>query len=480
MIPDTSTIRRVAAVLMALPILGCAAQMYRPQPLEPARIATELGARRSDDPGLRAFMERHGYPVSTWPPAQWDLAALTLMAVYFHPDMEVARANLEVQRAGEITAGQRPNPRGGPLLEHHTGKGNVDSPWSIGLGLDIPIELGDKRAARIARAEQMSEAARLSIGETAWRVRSRLRQRFVAVYAAKAEAALLKRELAVREQEVAMLERRAKAGEANPSEVTLARLRLQSARLAVDGADGTIRAARAALAEALGLPFERAETLALGFDKLDSGELAPIPAEAVQRAALQNRLDLRQGEARYAAAEAALREEIAKQYPDLNLSPGLLWDQGDWVNSLGALVLLPVLNRNEGPIAEAEARRKLEAARFTSLEAGVFAELASARVRFEAALKAWNTAKGLVAQETGRIEDVRKLIAFGEADRLSLIEAQIELVAAQRAELKAKIDAFQAWGGVEDAVQRPLDPNDLPADLGTAPPRAAAPQGAGK
>jgi outer membrane protein TolC len=465
----------VAAVLMALPVLGCALQSYRPQPLEPARIAAELGARRSDDEALRAFLERHGATFADWPPRQWDLPALTLMAVYFHPDMEVARVNLELQRAAEITAGQRPNPKGGPLLEHHTGQGTVDSPWSIGLGLDIPIELGGKRDARIARAEQLSEEARLAIAEAAWRVRNRLRQRFVETYAAEATSALLKRELDIRSREAAMLERREKAGEASPSEVTLARLRLQETRLAVDGADGNIRAVRASLAEALGLPFGQVETMPLGFGTMASGEIGNLPAETVQNAALQNRLDLRQGLARYAAAEATLREEIARQYPDLNLSPNLLWDQGDWVKSLGAMILLPILNSNEGPISVAEAKRKLEAARFTSLEAGVFAGLSTARVRFEAALKSWNTAKGLIAQQSGRLDDIKKLIAHGEADRLSLVEAEIELVAAERAELRAKIEALKAWGAVEDAVQRPLDGGDLPADLGGAnPPEAGA------
>lgn len=481
MISGTSTLRRVTAVLLTLPILGCAAQVYRPQPLEPAKVASELGQRRSDDADLRAFLERHGYPVAKWPPAAWDLAGLTLMAIYFHPDMEVARAKLDVQRAAEITAGQRPNPRGGPVLQHHTSQGNAstDSPWSIGVGLDIPIELGDKRAARIARAEQLSAEARDAIGETAWKVRSRLRQSYVAVYAAEQTAALLKRELAIHEQEVAMLEGRQKAGEASPSEVTLARLRLQQTRLAADAAAGKIQAARASLAQSLGLPFGQADAMKLRFGTITDGEFPPLPEKAAQQAALQNRLDLRQGLARYAAAEQALRGEIAKQYPDLDLSPGLLWDQGDWVNSLGALVLLPILNRNEGPIAEAEANRKLAAARFKSLEAGVFAELATARVKFDAALKSWATAKKLIAQEKGRIEETKKLIAFGEADTLSLVEAQVEMIAAERAELQTRIAAVEAWGGVEDAVQRPLDSSEPPYSDDTAAPKPQDKAGGG-
>lgn len=466
-------IRPLGAALLALSLFGCANQTYRPQPLEPARIAAELGERRNDDDGVRAFMERHGLAAKDWPLQKWNLQALTLMAVYFHPDMEVARINLDVRRAGVITAGQRPNPKGGPLLEHHSAAGNdiANSPWSLGLGLGIPIELGDKRIARIERAEQLSEEAKLAIAEAAWKVRSRLVQRSIDVYNAESESELSKRELDIRSQEAAMLERRQKAGEASPSEVTLARLQLQRIRLAVDGAEGNIRAARAGLAEALGLPFAEVEHMTLDFATFDAGKAAALPESAVQRAALQNRLDLRGALARYGAAEATLREEIAKQYPNLDLSPGLLWDQGDWIKSLGAVVLLPILNNNEGPIAEAEAKRKLEAVRFVSLEAGVFAELAAARVRYEASLRVLDTAKGLVSQQTARLEEIEKLIAFGEADRLSLVEAQIELIAAERAELVAKIAALRARSALEDAIQRPLEAGEAPEDL-AAPPQA--------
>ena len=439
------TIRRTIAVLMALPLAstigGCATQDYRPQPLEPARVAQELGDRRDDDAGLRDFMERHGYKAEQWPLPQWDLEALTLMAVYFHPDMEVARANLELQRAGKITAGERPNPRGGPLIEHHSAasNGTVDTPWSIGLGLYIPIELGGKRDARLARAEQLGEEARLAVAEAAWRVRSRLRQRFVESFAATAASDFNKREFDLRQQEFAMLERRQKAGEAGPSEVSLSHLHLQESRLALDSGYGNIRSTRAALAAALGLPFEKTEDLRLAFDKLAAGATQALPADAMQQAALQNRLDLREAQARYGAAEATLREEIARQYPDLDLSPGFLWDKGDWIKSLGAMVLLPILNNNEGPIAEAEAKRRLEAARFKSLEADVFAELATARVRFETALTTWKTATSLVEAQSKRLDEVKKLIAYGESDRLTLVESEIELLAAQRAELQAKV-----------------------------------------
>ena len=122
----------------------------------------------------------------------------------------------------------------------------------------------------------------------------------------------------------------------------------------------------------------------------------------------------------------------------------------------GAAVLAPLFNRNEGPIAEAEARRKLAAAEFKSLLASVMGQVSETRLRHEAAVKAWITANGLVQGQTERLRQIEKLIAYGETDRLSLVQGQIELYAAERARLQARINALRALGTVEDAVQYPL------------------------
>ena len=55
--------------------------------------------------------------------------------------------------------------------------------------------------------------------------------------------------------------------------------------------------------------------------------------------------------AEYAVAEADLRVEITKQYPDLELAPGYSWDQGlhRWIAALALPNLLR--NKNKGPSA---------------------------------------------------------------------------------------------------------------------------------
>src|SRR5204863_2870979 len=88
-----------------------------------------------------------------------------------------------------------------------------------------------------------------------------------------------------------------------------------------------------------------------------------------------HRADLLASLARYEAAQAGLQLEIAKQYPDVRIGSGYQWDQGEskWTISAGAE--LPIFNRNQGPITEAEARRKLRAAETLDAQARAINEI---------------------------------------------------------------------------------------------------------
>ena len=84
---------------------------------------------------------------------------------------------------------------------------------------------------------------------------------------------------------------------------------------------------------------------------------APPGDAGVQRAALLNRLDVRAKLLEYSAADAAVKLEIARQYPSFSINPGYLWDQGDNIWSLAATMLLPA-GGNKPAIQAAQARRK--------------------------------------------------------------------------------------------------------------------------
>ena len=82
--------RRVTAGAVGLfglvAILGGCAH-FTAKPLAPARNADAFDRRSLTEAGLRAFLETNGV-VSAWPRASWDAQALTLVAFYYHPDLE--------------------------------------------------------------------------------------------------------------------------------------------------------------------------------------------------------------------------------------------------------------------------------------------------------------------------------------------------------------------------------------------------------
>src|SRR5262249_29704598 len=103
--------RAVAALLGALALAAMGCRRFQPAPLSPADSASALESRSLADPELRALFERvlpGGAP--RWPIEKWDLGTLTVAALYYHPSLEVARAQWRVAEAGIATAGARPNP----------------------------------------------------------------------------------------------------------------------------------------------------------------------------------------------------------------------------------------------------------------------------------------------------------------------------------------------------------------------------------
>lgn len=437
--------------------IGCTPRAYEAAPLSTGAVLEALEKRNAEAPEVREFLAQYGIDTDQWPLPRWHLEELALVAAYYHPDLEVARAEQAVFEAAEITAARRLNPGIEPVIEHHSESGADATPWSVGFALQIPIETSYKRGARIAIAESNTEAARLRIGQTAWQVRRTVRERYVDLFAAEARAVQVGRELEVRGRMLRLLERRLELGETDAVTVGSARLQQQQIQVGLNAAQREISVARTALANALSLPVEAVSGMSIATNNLGVWTAPAYADSAIQRAALLNRLDIREALARYQAVEARLRLEVARQYPDITLSPGFLWDQGDLVWSVGAAILAPLLDLNQGPIAEAEATRHLEAARFTALQSRVLGALDLAVAAHTAAGNALNNAQAFWHAQNAHRTRMQQQFAAGEAGRLSVLEAELTLLAAERAVLAERVNALRAFGLLEDAIQQPLD-----------------------
>ncbi len=459
----------IALALMA----GCVT--FHPKLLSPSKTASAFEARTLANLGLKAFLEENLHrELTPWPPKPWEFPMLTLVALYYHSDLDVARAKWEVAKAGVITAAGRANPSIGFTPEFNANAASGVSPWILGLTVEVPIETAGKRGYRIAQAKQLAEASRLNLALVSWQVRNRLRTSLLNLYAADRAKPIVSKQQAVQEDIVKLLEQRFALGEASQSEVTQAHIALDRTRLALHEVQKQTAEARVRIAEALGLPLGALDHATIALDFLDRLPLTTDPlSEDIRRQALLNRPDIVAALREYAASQSALQLEIAKQYPDVRLGPGYSWDQGENKWSLGFSISLPVLNRNEGPIAQAEARRTEAAARFTQLQAQIIGAIDRALAATRAAVHKLETADSLLAGRDRELQSVQAMFRAGEADRLALLGAQLEHAASQIARVEALVEVQRALGLLQDAIQRSLDSADPLPPVPEANPRGA-------
>ncbi len=401
---------------------GCAPRHYQAHPIVPAESASRLQVRSLADPGLESYIEANlgeaslgetslGRRISPWPPKKWDLRMLSLAALYFHPAMESARARLAEAEAAEVTAGARPNPTVGLSP-------GVPSPYLLNLDFSVPIETAGKRGHRIQSARSLSLAAQLDIADTAWRVRSAVRAALLKFLLASRTLDSLHTEEMFREDQVGMLEKRLAVGLIPRPEVDQARIELAKVKLASATAVGQLAAGWAALASALALPASALDGIDLAWAELDSPPSAEsLSPAAIQRNAVLNRLDVRRALAQYAAAEANLQLEIAKQHPDVQIGPG-----------------------------------------YTTRKATAFSPW-DYRRRFLSSMLAAADGSLRTLQEQ-QVRRTERAVEAGEEDRLALSGVRIEQAVIARGRLDALARAQSALGELEDAVQRPLDPGD--------------------
>lgn len=445
--------KRLSLMLLLLPIAGCAG--YAPRPLDAGKSQTAFDARRLDAPAVRRFAELGADPArDPWPPRSWNLDALTLAAYAFHPDLDRALAQGLAAEAAIVSAGARPSPTAAITAQHNVDAPAGISPWTRGLGLDIPVETAGKRDYRVAQARYRAEAAKSGEADAVWQVRSRVRASLLASYPTET---LMRRQRDLQADIAAMLDRRFALGYASQSELIQARLTLDAATLALRENQRQRAENLARLAAAIGVPVAALQGIALSYGAFE--QLTPVsalPTAEARRQSLLTRPDVLAALASYEAAQSGLQLEIARQYPDLSIGPGYSWDAGQVKWSLGLSFALPLLDHNQGLIGEAGARREEAAAAFLSTQAKAIAEVDEAMASYAAAVRTCATADAMLQGHLRKERGVEAAFRAGAADRLTWLSAQYETAAADLARIAALIQAQQSLGRLEDALRRPL------------------------
>jgi cobalt-zinc-cadmium efflux system outer membrane protein len=453
---------RILSSLLAagLAVSGCVS--YTPAPLDVASTVRSYNARNLENQDLVRYIDTHDARPTTAQPARWDFDRLTLAAFYYSPELDAARAKSATASAAVQSASQLPNPTLQIPFEYTSNPKYGESPYTLGLGLDIPIETAGKRGYRVALARQLSVAAQFDVGATAWQVRSRLRSALAELFFARHRSQVLAQRIDVREHAVHLLDKRRSLGAASTPEVLQALSLLAQDRLELSAAQQRVGDAQGAAAATIGVPLAEFRSLELSLEGFEA-PLLSIPNGIAVDLALQNRADVLDALAAYEASQAGLQLEVANQYPDIHLGPGYTFDAGahKFALSLSGLSL-PLFNQNQGQIAEAQAKRREAGAHFIVVQTQAIAQAEQALQRYGAAVSAVNLANSLVETNLKQLNAARRSLAAGETDQLDLTLTRANELSSILALEDARGQLQHAVGEVEDALQRPLWAADIP------------------
>ena len=450
--------------------LACAACVrYEPRPLDPTTHTVEVFRRDLRDSALLAAVTRYaGRPEpDRWTDRQLALAGLTLRS-----DLRRLRAEWRSAEAAVRTAGERPGVGVQGEVERRVGGREVEDPWVVGVAGVVQLELGGKRGARLqaARAGVTLAESRLVASSRAVAVETRIAA--ATLVHAIADAADASEEVRGLEKVHALERSRYAEAALDASELARTSTEVQNARLAQAEAEHAVLTARAALAATMALPARALDSLvpALtppgGCAALDS-----IGPSGFMAGAVQQRTEVATALAEYAISESRLRLEVARQFPDLELGPGFVWDEG--VNRWALAFALPALlgSRNRGAIHEADAARDVAGLHVAEVQDSVLADVDMAIQGCRGASLEFAAADSVVAAAERLHRREREAYERGETSGLEPARAELQLLRARRARgaagrrlALASLELERAAGGPPSADGRWPDPRQDPKE----------------
>ncbi|WP_091470573.1 TolC family protein [Methylophilus rhizosphaerae] len=443
-------------------LLSACGVMYQPQPIQQQQNIDAIQQAAPGQDGFRQFVQAQ-YPQIPWPIQSWDIDSLTLSALYFHPALKVAKSDYAVALAGITAAGLRPMVGlNGQLAHSNRANGDIN-PWSYGLQVDIPVITANKRQINIDIAQYQADIAKIQISETAWALRQQLSLDLIQL----AEQQALQSNLAKLQKSQADLlnayQKRLDLGVAGQSDVLPIRLQHDQSAWQLQQLTLQIRQTEQKIMHDAGLTGQNNQTLPVApmnvsqllkarFDQPQAYQ----DAQTIQHQALTNRMDIQRGLAQYAKAESQLRLDMAKRYPDLSLNPGILYEYGDKIWSLGIGSMLNLLNKSSDLWAHAEQVRQNEAARFYALQHQVIQLSEQAYLKYHNAANLLVTMTGEYEQQSRRKQQLENQWRNGLIDKTEYLQTEIQFYAAQQRLVTQQATVLRALQDIENVMQKPL------------------------
>jgi cobalt-zinc-cadmium efflux system outer membrane protein len=337
-------------------------------------------------------------------------------------DLRLAREGVSAARARAVTAGTRPNPTLGLDREQLGGDGGYhETVLTVGQSLDVT---GQREARREVAGREVAAAEARLAAETV-RVRAEVRTTYLRAAGAEARLAVLSdAALVFRDAERAGQSR---YREGDISAYELQRLQVETARYETMLAEARLEQLRAGRELAALTFFEagREGLVLLPADSLPGllGSATVLPADSALALA-RRRADVRAAQADVEAARAQVALAGRGRRFNPTVTAGIKEQAGGMYGGvLGISVPLPLSDRNQGPIAEAEAALAQAETRLALAVRAAETDVLRALDRQRSLADRLTLREGLLARTGTLLRSARVSYAEGEMTLLELLDA---------------------------------------------------------
>lgn len=280
------------------------------------------------------------------------LAQAVQTALQQNPQLRAATAELEASDGALRQAGLIPN----PVLSAEQEDTRSETRTTT-VQLSQTLELGGKRAARVALAQRGKDIAALDLQARRADLRATAIQAFFDALTAQERVKVIEESLRIAGSGLDAAVRRVTAGKVSPTEETRARVAEATARIELRQAQAERSAALRALGAVMGAPE-------VSLQRLDGSveALPPAPSAADIATRLADAPSVRRARLEVQQAEAGYTLARARGVPDVTVGIGAKRAQelGRTQAIINVSVPLPFFDRNQG--GQLEALRKRDAA----------------------------------------------------------------------------------------------------------------------
>lgn len=381
------------------------------------------------------------------PPSPLTLEDALRLALARNYSLSAAKNQAAASEGGVTQARIIPNPQLEVLVEDT----QKSTQTTTGV-LNIPIELGGKRSARIRAAELSRDITQADLVTAVADLRAQTILTFFDVVIAQEKVDLARSSVRIASSAARVAGRRVAAGKVAPLEESKAKVELANAELEANEASNELQLARQRLSSLWG-------NASPAFTKA-SGELDALPVRPALddlRAELVGAPRLEAARLAVERSRAQIGVERSKRYPDITVSVGAKRDNELGRNQavLGVSMPLPFFDRNQGNLYEATMQAYKSQDEYRGLEVQMMTELLQASSQFDLSRASAQTLKSTILPGAIRAyETASKGFEAGKFGFLEVLDAQRTLSQARIRYLSVLSRTYQAVAQIDRLLGR--------------------------